>query len=260
MLKEKKEIINKKNHAKKTENETIFTNNNIFYNSNNSNNSMSTEITLIHKKDLSLVENGLMNESQIKYLLKRTPKEAVRKRPAKGGGEWEYVSGGWVKKQLNMMFGFNWDFEITNQMVLHGEAIVQGKLTCRSNGVTIIKTQFGNKDVVYKKQTDIEKADRLERIPLSIGNDLKAAATDCLKKCAAEIGIAADIYNKLDFEDIKVVNDNDVDSMIYKLNELYVAKADLMNDKLIEDAKRILNKEKPEIKSFTKLYETLSKL
>jgi len=212
---------------------------------------MSTEITLIHKKDLSLVADCGLNENQMKFLLRRTPKEAVRKRPAKGGGEWEYVSGGWVKKQLNMMFGFNWDFEITNQMVLHGEAIVQGKLTCRSNGITIIKTQFGNKDVMMKKGTEI---------PLSIGNDLKAAATDCLKKCAAEIGIAADIYNKLDFEDIKVVNDSDVDSMIVKLNELYVAKADLMSDKLIEDAKRILNKDKPEIKSFTKLYETLSKL
>jgi len=158
---------------------------------------MSTEITLIKSKDLSLAEISALNEGQLKYLLKRTPKEALRKRPAKGGGEWEYVSGGWVKKQLNLMFGFNWDFEITNQMILHGEAIVQGKLTCRSNGITIIKTQFGNKDVICRKGTDI---------PLSIGNDLKAAATDCLKKCAAEIGIAADVYNKLDFEDVAVVN------------------------------------------------------
>lgn len=212
---------------------------------------MSTEITLIHKKDLSLVADCGLNENQMKFLLRRTPKEAVRKRPAKGGGEWEYVSGGWVKKQLNMMFGFNWDFEITNQMVLHGEAIVQGKLTCRSNGITIIKTQFGNKDVICRKGTEI---------PLSIGNDLKAAATDCLKKCAAEIGIAADIYNKLDFEDIKVVNDTDVDNMIVKLNQLYMDKFDLLTKQQVADIERILDKEKPEIKSFAKLYKTLSEL
>ena len=54
---------------------------------------MSTEITLIKSKDLSLAEVSALNESQLKYLLKRTPKEALRKRPAKGGGEWEYVSG-----------------------------------------------------------------------------------------------------------------------------------------------------------------------
>ena len=93
------------------------------------------------------------------------------------------------------MFGWDWDFEILDEKILHGEAIVKGRLTCRSNGRTIIKTQFGNKDVICKRGTDI---------PLSIGNDLKAAATDCLKKCAAEIGIAADIYNKLDFKEVQV--------------------------------------------------------
>ena len=41
---------------------------------------------------------------------------------------------------------------------------------------------------------------------MSIGNDLKAAATDALKKCAAELGVAADIYNKQDFQAVKVVN------------------------------------------------------
>lgn len=212
---------------------------------------MSTEITLIKSKDLSLAEVSALNEGQLKYLLKRTPKEALRKRPAKGGGEWEYVSGGWVKKQLNLLFGFNWDFEITNQMVLHGEAIVQGKLTCRSNGITIIKTQFGNKDVVCRKGTEM---------PLSIGNDLKAAATDCLKKCAAEIGIAADIYNKLDFEDVAVVNESDVDRMITKLNDLYMQKFDLLTKQQVSDIERILDKTNPEIKSFAKLHKTLIEL
>lgn len=212
---------------------------------------MSTEITLIKSKDLSLAEVSALNEGQLKYLLKRTPKEALRKRPAKGGGEWEYVSGGWVKKQLNLMFGFNWDFEITNQMVLHGEAIVQGKLTCRSNGITIIKTQFGNKDVVCRKGTET---------PLSIGNDLKAAATDCLKKCAAEIGIAADVYNKLDFEDVAVVNESDVDRMLGKLNDLYMLKFDLLTKQQVTDIERILDKTNPEIKSFSKIHKLLTGL
>ena len=101
------------------------------------------------------------------------------------------------------MFGWDWDFEIIEQMILHGEAIVKGKLTCRTNGKTIIKTQFGNKDIIYKK--DMVNG---ERVPLSIGNDLKAAATDALKKCAAEIGIAADIYNAEEFQSINVIEDD----------------------------------------------------
>jgi len=83
---------------------------------------------------------------------------------------------------------------------MNDEAIVKGRLTCRTNGKTIVKMQFGNKDVIYKKELD--KAGN--RVPLSIGNDLKAAATDCLKKCAAEIGIAADIYNAEEFREITV--------------------------------------------------------
>jgi len=57
----------------------------------------------------------------------------------------------------------------------------------------------------------------LDRIPLSIGNDLKSAATDCLKKCASEIGIASDIYNKDEFREVKV-NTVSIKSNKEKLN------------------------------------------
>ena len=38
---------------------------------------------------------------------------------------------------------------------------------------------------------------------LDYGNDLKAAATDALKKCASELGIASDIYGSEEFKEIK---------------------------------------------------------
>jgi hypothetical protein len=104
-----------------------------------------------------------------------------------------------------------WSFEILEQLIMHNEAIVKGKLTIQSNGQTIVKMQFGNKDIMYKKGTEI---------PLSIGNDLKAAATDCLKKCAAEIGIAADIYNAEEFREIQVDLTTD-DDILTQLKELY---------------------------------------
>lgn len=160
-------------------------------------------LPLVKATDLSQVDNPALSGNQIGHLLKTTPQKYVRSRPAKGGGQWKYVTGGYVKKTLNFMFGWDWDFEIIEQMILHGEAIVKGKLTCRTNGKTIIKTQFGNKDIIYKK--DLVNG---ERVPLSIGNDLKAAATDALKKCAAEIGIAADIYNAEEFQSINVIEDD----------------------------------------------------
>lgn len=214
-----------------------------------------THLALVEESDLSLVENKSLNVSQLQLLLKRTPPQFVRKRPAKGGGQWDYVSGGYVKKVLNLMFGWDWDFEIIEQMALHGEAIVKGKLTCRTNGHTIVKMQFGNKDIMYKKQSDDEIKKGSERIPLSIGNDFKSAATDCLKKCAAEIGIAADIYNKDDFNEVKI---DTTKITVEELSELFELKKESLSPVDIEAVERIINNK--EAKSYLKIYKKLQKL
>jgi len=201
---------------------------------------------IVSESDLSLVENNALNSNQLGRLLKQTPAKYVKQRPAKGGGTWDYVTGGYVRKCLNLMFGWDWSFEIVEQMVLHGEAIVKGKLTCNSNGKTIVKMQFGNKDIMMKKGTEI---------PLSIGNDLKAAATDCLKKCAAEIGIAADIYNKEDFQSINVIPNQDILTQIKELFELKTGSLDR------EDYDIISNTIKGEIKAnYTKVLNQLKTL
>lgn len=153
------------------------------------------KITIVTKEELSLIEECTLNERQLQFLLKKTPSKYVRKRPAKGGGQWDYVSGGYVKKMLNLMFGFDWDFEIINEQVIGDQVIVKGKLTIRSANRTVIKMQFGKKDIICKKGT---------KDPLDLGNDFKAAATDCLKKCAAELGIAADIYNREEFREVNI--------------------------------------------------------
>ena len=171
---------------------------------------------LIKPEQLSLTDSAL-NAKQLELILKRTPDKYVRNRPAKGGGQWKYVSGGYVKKCLNLLFGFDWSFEILEQMIMHKEAIVKGKLTINSNGKTIVKMQFGNKDIMYRKGTEE---------PLSIGNDLKSAATDALKKCAAEIGIAADIYNAEEFREVQVDTETEHDKIfrLFKEKELLLNK------------------------------------
>jgi hypothetical protein len=186
------------------------------------------KLALVREEDLSLMGENNLNANQLALILQKTPAQYVHQRPAKGGGVWDYVTGGYVKKCLNLMFGWDWDFEILDEKILYGEAIVKGKLTCRSNGKTIIKTQFGNKDIVFKKQTADEIAKGAERIPLSIGNDLKSATTDCLKKCASEIGLASDIYNKEDFNESKIVTDDDLLQIFEKLKSLFESNTDLI--------------------------------
>lgn len=202
------------------------------------------ELALVKQKDLSLVENNLLNGGQLQHILKHTPEKYVKERPAKGGGRWKYVTGGYVKKCLNLMFGWDWDFEIVNHAVVGKEIVVQGKLTCRSGDRAIIKTQFGCKDIMFKKGTEEY---------LSIGNDMKAAATDALKKCAAEIGIAADIYNAEEFREIVVEQEPEIS--IDDLKELYELKKDSITEEQRNDATRIINNK--ETKSYTKLHNLL---
>jgi hypothetical protein len=161
---------------------------------------MSTEITSKQytQAELSLANDNSLNAKQLQLLLKKTPSIYVRERPAKGGGVWHYVSGAYVRKVLNLMFGWDWDFEVLSEMVHGNQVIVKGKLTCRVNGKSIVKTQFGCKEIMMRKGTNE---------PLNLGNDFKSATTDSLKKCSAELGIAGDIYGKDEFKEIDVVQD-----------------------------------------------------
>lgn len=205
------------------------------------------ELALVQAADLSLVENNALNASQLKQLLKKTPPQYVHTRPAKGGGTWEYVTGGYVRKVLNLLFGWRWSFEILDEKIMHGEVVVKGKLTCDTGSGVIVKMQYGNKDLICRKGTDI---------PLSIGNDLKAAATDALKKCAAELGIAADIYNKMDFKEVQVDTREEVN--VDDLKELYDLKKDALGLGDRVNAERILNTQ--EKASYQKLHRQLSAL
>lgn len=152
---------------------------------------------VISKSDLTKADNIALNEQQLQFILQKTPSRFIKQRPAKGGGSWNYVDVAYVQKSLNLMFGWDWDFEILDEKVLieANEVVVKGRLTCRTNGITIVKTQYGNKDIIFKRDS---------KIPLSIGNDLKSAASDSLKKCASLIGIAQDVFAPDSFKEIIV--------------------------------------------------------
>lgn len=140
------------------------------------------------------VQKTWISEGQLIKILQRTPAQYVYTRPGKGGGKFDYVTGSYVQKALNHIFGWNWDFEVIQQGIEGGQVWVLGKLTVRGTGANqvIVKTQYGRADIKYKKNT---------KDMLDYGNDLKGAATDSLKKCASLLGIASDIYGKADYKD-----------------------------------------------------------
>ena len=131
-----------------------------------------------------------LTEQQILQIIAPTPKEIIKSRPGKGGGTWDYVPGWWFKKKLNFVFGFNWDFEILGERIDGDFITVKGKLIVKhpkTGQIQASKSDFGGSEIKYRKNT---------KQYLDISNDFKAATTDCLKRCAVQLGFCMDIYGK----------------------------------------------------------------
>ena len=175
----------------------------------------------ITQSELSKVDNNLLNKDQLNFLFKPTPKSHIYERPAKGGGKWQYVTGTYFKKVLNLMFGWNWDFEIMDEIVNleAAQVIIKGRLTVRTGNATIVRMQYGRQDLKFKNDylkddagnNVLDANGRAKKfkttIPLDLGNDLKGAATDALKKCASELGIASDVYAPKEYKEISIIED-----------------------------------------------------
>lgn len=118
-------------------------------------------------------------------ILEKTPKEYIKTRPGRGGRQLSYVTTGYIIKRLNEVFNYLWSFEVVEDKIGADQVYVKGKLTAHlSPDLTITKTQYGGKDIA-KNQSG--KA-------IDIGDDMKAAASDSLKKCASLFGISSDVF------------------------------------------------------------------
>ena len=192
------------------------------------------------RTNLSLEESSFSSE-QLLRILQKTPEKHIYQRPGKGGGQWDYVTGTYVKKVLNYVFGWMWDFQILDKGK-EGDCIwVHGKLTVKDkNGNSINKEQFGRADAKKKKEGGY----------LDYGNDLKAATTDALKKCASELGIASDIYGKEEFSEITpevkqaIIKDNSPATT----NQIEIIQVLLKNRKIVGGA----------VTMYLKKYEVIS--
>ncbi len=110
------------------------------------------------------------------------PFEPAQIRQRKGrNGVLDYIEGHNVVHRLNQALDGAWSFEITHHEVREDEVLVLGKLT--AEGIT--KMNFGVSQVTREKGSGAL---------ISLGDDLKAAATDALKKCATFLGVGLHLY------------------------------------------------------------------
>lgn len=162
--------------------------------------------------DLEKTQQGKFEEAIQNLVYANTPRDVVYKRPARGGAQVDYIPGWWFIQQLNALFNYNWDLEVMDQGFLGtppSQVWVRVKLTVKSGGITVTKTAYGG--------SDIKKLSTTGAI-IDLGDDLKSAETDGMKKAATFLGIAADIYGKREVQDSTVPNKSQLD-MLYKVGE-----------------------------------------
>jgi hypothetical protein len=107
--------------------------------------------------------------------------EQIKQRQGTNGDLLDYIEGCAVIQRLNECFDAEWIFEIQEHRVYDDEVVVLGKLTAQG----VAKSQFGKSRITRAKK---------DNSIISLGDDLKAAATDCLKKCATLFGVGLHLY------------------------------------------------------------------
>ena len=131
-----------------------------------------------------------LTAEQISKIQQPTPIDQLEEKDM-GYGVLTYVSIGYIIDVLNDIFNFDWSFEVTDQQVGNVNVYVRGKLTVGD----ISKEQYGGSAIKFTKEIYKDGILVKPSKVMDIGNDLKSASSDALKKCASLFGIASDVYN-----------------------------------------------------------------
>ena len=138
----------------------------------------------------------------------------IKQRKGRGTMMLDYLETHIVIQRLNDSLDGNWNFEIVGYQQMADEVVVLGKLT--AEGVT--KMQFGSSAIARAKSTNEI---------ISIGDDFKSAASDCLKKCATLLGVGLHLYGELPSDVTSDAVDNSKDATTDKVNGKDKPKTDM---------------------------------
>jgi len=108
-------------------------------------------------------------------------KDQIKFRPGHFGQTLAYIEGHAIIRRLNEAFESQWSFEIVEHRIFETEVLVLAKLSCPLGS----KMAFGGSGITHHKETGEV---------LGLTDDLKAAATDALKKAATLLGVGLHLY------------------------------------------------------------------
>ena len=145
-----------------------------------------------------------LDDWQLKALGSPTPKPLIRARKGQGGKVFYYVPTSFVIGILNRHFRGNWSTQLD---VIHipssikkgvdDNVVVKIRLTAVANGISVTKEQFGEQVIPISDSGSLG---------MSLGDALKSAGSDALRKAASLFGVAIDLYNPVKTDGPQVVN------------------------------------------------------
>jgi len=151
--------------------------------------------------------------SDVLLYFQQTQKEFVKKRKGRGGREYNYIEGWYVKQVLNFATKFQWSSFIDGSLRDGDFIIVWGRVEITIEDQKYTQSAYGRNEIKYltcdkiksvkdacaKGDKSICKLHRCEQ-PVDIGDAYKSAHTDMIKKAANNWGIAMDVYSGRDTE------------------------------------------------------------
>lgn len=109
------------------------------------------------------------------------PWDVVRTRPGAFGDELRYVEAPAYIRRLNEAFDANWSWTISDYQIRDAEVIVHGVLAAAG----VSKHAFGGATITTNRNGET----------VSLADNLKAAATDAMKKACSLLGLGLDLHN-----------------------------------------------------------------
>ena len=107
----------------------------------------------------------------------------IKQRDGNFGKTLDYIEAHAVIQRLNDAFDADWNFRILKHEILKDtdEVVVVGELSAGG----VVKSAFGGSKITRARES---------KEMISLADDLKAAATDALKKAATLLGVGLHLY------------------------------------------------------------------
>jgi len=129
-----------------------------------------------------------------------TDSSIIEERVIGGGRSAKYVNAQETIKKLNYTFGYLWSHRLIGTPIINkNDIVVYGEMEVvfitGGSEIRISKGQAGGSQIKrYSKDDDSGKHSYQKGDVIDLANDVKAAISDSLKKCASEFGIFLDVY------------------------------------------------------------------